>query len=396
MSTEQIDPTLPPATDEGSRPAALRVLRVLGALDVGGAEQRSVDLAPRLVAAGVIPHFVTVSGRAGTLAPTVERLGAFVHPLPIDLRFPLRFLRLVGRIRPRVVHSDLATFSGVPLFLSALAGVPVRIAHFRSDSDGQPDTLRRRIQRTLMRKLISVSATDIVGVAPGALTHGYHPSWQSDPRCRVVANGVDTDRLRRSSDFDLRAAVGAAAGELLCLCVGRADSDKRRPMLPAIVAALQGRGITCRAVLVGPRDHHDDAEVLRAARTHDVADRVHLLGRRDDVGTLLRQADVLIHPSRREGLPGVVLEALAVGTPVVSSDLPGIRFIREHLANVTTLALDAPPQAWAEAVQRLGLAPGQARDTEAAIHRFSLSTFSLAAAADRHLTMYTHRANGRQ
>ena len=392
MSTQQIDPARLAASQ--SRPAPVRVIRILGSLDVGGAEQRSLELVPRLIAAGVIPHFVTVSGRRGSLATEAERLGASVHPLPIDLRFPLRFLRLLRRIQPRAVHADLATFSGVPLFIAALAGVPVRIAHFHSDGDGWEDTLRRRAQRAVMRKLIAVSATDIVGVAPGALTYGYQPSWTSDPRCRVVANGLDLNRLRRSSDFDLRAAVGAAAGELVCLCIGRPDPVKRRPMVPAIVAALQTRGVAARAVLVGPRDPDDDAEVLGAARAHGVADRVHLLGPRDDVGTLLQQADVLIHPARREGLPGVVLEAVGVGTPVVASDLPGVRFIGDHLTGLTMVDLAAPPEAWAGAVQALGLSPGQPHGTEDAMRRFASSVFSLEAAMNRYLTLYRARSDG--
>jgi glycosyltransferase involved in cell wall biosynthesis len=392
VSTQQTDPARLAAPQ--NQPEPVRVIRILGSLDVGGAEHRCLELMPRLVAAGVIPHFVTVSGRRGSLAREVERLGGSVHPLPIDLRFPLRFLRLLRRIRPRVVHSDIATFSGFPLLLAALAGVPVRIAHFHSDGDGQKDTLRRRGQRAAMRKLIAVAATDIVGVTPGALTYGYQPTWTSDPRCRVVANGLDLGRLRRPSDVNLRAIVGAATGDLVCLCIGRPDPIKRRPMVPAIVAALQTRGVAARAVLVGPRDPDDDAKVLGSARAHGVADRVHLLGSRDDVGALLQQADVLIHPAHREGLPGVVLEAVGVGTPVVASDLPGVRFIDEHLIGLAPVDPAAPPEAWAEAVQSLGLRPGQPHDTEDAFRRFDSSVFSLEAATNRYLTLYRARSDG--
>ncbi|MGR6318411.1 glycosyltransferase [Micromonospora soli] len=388
MSVEEVD-LAASAAAERDRPPPIRVIRVLGSLDTGGAEQRAIELIPRLVAAGVIPHFVTLSGRKGSMAPVAEQFGAHVHPLPIDARFPLRFLRLIRQLRPRAVHSEVATFSGVPLLLAALAGRPVRIAHFHNDGDGHPDTLRRRWQRAVMRKLISTFATDIIGVAPGTLTHLYRRSWESDARCRVLANGHDLDRLRQPSAVNLRATVAATPGELLCLCVCRPAPVKRRPMVPAIIAALGARGIAARAVLVGPRDRVDDREVLAAARAHGVADRVHLLGPRDDVGGLLRQADLLLHPAEREGLPGTVLEALALGTPVVAADLPGIRFIRDHLPGLTTLDVTAPAQDWAEAVQTLGLRPGQGHDVEEAVRRFEASVFSLTTAAEQHLAMYT-------
>ena len=366
-------------------------VRVFGALDIGGAELRTIDLLPRLTAAGAVVHFVTLSGRAGVLAPVVERLGAEVHPLPLDIRFPLRFLRLLKRLRPHVVHSDVATFSGALLLLAAVAGVPVRIAHFRSDGDGHDDTVRRRAQRWIMRRLIDAFATDVVGVSPGSLTNGYQPSWESDPRFRVIPNGLDLERLARRTDFDLRAAIGAAPGDIVCLHVGRPSPEKRRWMIPQVVAALEVLGVAGRGVLVGARDDHDDTRVLREAEAQGVGDRLHLLGARDDVGRLMRQADVVVLPSDREGLPGVVLEALAVGADVVASDLPGVRFIAQHLPGVTIVGRDAPPAEWAEAIRGAAIRRTGERDQEAAMRAFQASVFSLESAAAAHISMYRRR-----
>ncbi|MFY1691537.1 glycosyltransferase family 4 protein [Plantactinospora sp. WMMB782] len=379
--------------DGPGEPVRCHVVRVFGSLDVGGAERRTVELLPLLSEAGVVLHFVTLSGRAGVLAPTVERMGATVHPLPLDLRFPIRFLRLLRRLEAQVVHSDVSTFSGVLVSLAALAGVRVRIAHFRSDGDGRPSTPRRRVQRWVMRRLISIFATDVVGVSPGALGNAYRPSWESDPRCRVVPNGIDLGRLARRGDFDLRAELGAAPGEVICLHVGRPAPEKRRWIVPQALAALAATGCPCRAVLVGARDADDEARVLGAAEAGGVAGLVHLLGAREDVGDLMRQADVVVLPSDREGLPGVVLEALAVGTAVVASDLPGVRFIARQLPGVTVVARDAPPSAWAEAIQR-ALHPARQRDPEAAVRALRASVFTLEAAASAHLAMYRRCSPG--
>lgn len=372
------------------------MLRVLGELNFGGTEMRTVELLPRLAAEGTEVHFVTLSDRIGPgpLSGAAVRLGGSVTPIPLDVRFPLRFLRLLRLLRPDVVHVDCANFSGAVLCLAVLGGVPTRVAHFRGD-DNQPRSPRRRMQRWLWRQLLRASATDILGVSPSALTCGYHRAWRGDPRCQVVLNGLDLDRLRRPTGHDLRSATGAGPDDLLCVSVGRASPEKRRWLLPPILAALREQGVDAHAVFVGPSDETDETRVRAAAAEHGVADRVHLLGPRDDVGGLLRQADVVVHPSCLEGLPGGVLEPVALGIGTVAADLPGVRLIHEHLPGVTIVGTDAAPEAWAAAV-RTAAAYTAATDPEKAARRFERSPFAIEAAVTTHQAIYRRRLPGRR
>ncbi|QOC92744.1 glycosyltransferase family 4 protein [Micromonospora craniellae] len=385
-------PTFPDdlAVPGARRPArTCRVLRIVGELNFGGTEMRTAELLPRLAAAGVEVHLVTLSERIGPgpLAETVTRHGGTVTPIALDAHFAPRLIGLLRRLRPDVVHVDCANFSGVPLALARLRGVPVRVAHFRGD-DNLRRSLRRRVYRRLCGRLLQRSATDILGVSPSALTFGYDRAWQDDPRCRVVLNGLDLDRLRAPGRDDLRALVGAEPGALVCVSVGRASPEKRRWLLPPILAELRALGVSAHAVLVGPGDDaDDDARVRAAARAAGLADRVHLIGPRDDVGDLLRQADVVVHPSCLEGLPGGVLEPVALGIGAVAADLPGVRFIEAHLPGVTVVDTDAPPRAWAEAV-RTAAAYTAATTPETAAARFADSIFAIDAAAAAHLAIY--------
>ncbi|MDG4765784.1 glycosyltransferase [Solwaraspora sp. WMMD406] len=369
------------------RTGGCRVLRVVSALNYGGTEIRTAELLPRLAEAGTEMHLVTLSDRIGPgpLAGVVDRCGGSVTPIPLDQRFPLRFHRLLRRLRPDVVHVDCANFSGVPLTLARLAGVPGRVAHFRGD-DNQPRTLPRRVVRWAGGRLLRAGATDILGVSPSSLTFGYRPDWADDPRCQVVLNGLDLDRLRQPSDCDLRTMIGAGAGDLVCVSVGRGSPEKRRWLIPPVLAALRAEGVSAHAVLVGPGEAGDDARV-RAAAAAGVADRVHLLGARDDVGGLLRQADVVIHPSCLEGMPGGVLEPVALGIGTVACDLPGVRFIRDHLPGVTIVDIDAAPQVWAAAVL-VAAAHTTATDPTDAVDRFDRSVFAIDTAAATHLEIY--------
>ncbi|MGC4767574.1 glycosyltransferase [Micromonospora sp. DT44] len=372
-----------------------RVLRVVGELNFGGTEMRTAELLPRLWAAGVQVHLATLSDRIGPgpLAGVVSRHGGTVTPIPLDFRFAARFLGLLRRLRPDVVHVDCANFSGVLLALAALRGVPVRVAHFRGD-DNQHRDLRRRVYRWAFRRLLRVFATDILGVSPSSLAVAYDPRWHDDPRCRVVLNGLDLDRLRHPSQDDLRELIGARPADLVCVSVGRASPEKRRWLLPPILAELQARGVRAHAVLIGPGDDVDDERVRRAAAAVGLAERVHLLGPRDDVGGLLSQANVVVHPSCLEGLPGGVLEPVALGIGTVAADLPGVHFINEHLPGVTIVDTEAAPGQWANAVCVAATYTEQTSASTAA-ERFARSVFAIDTAVTTHLAIYRRWVSSR-
>nr|MDT0666648.1 glycosyltransferase [Micromonospora sp. DSM 115978] len=106
-----------------------------------------------------------------------------------------------------------------------------------------------------------------------------------------------------------------------------------------------------------------------------VEEFVEFTGESFDVPGLLANASLLLLTSRHEGLPTVVLEACAVGTPVLSSDLPGVREIASHLAGVTTLPLAAADETWARALQAATAVPATAASRRAANDAFARSPF---------------------
>jgi glycosyltransferase involved in cell wall biosynthesis len=379
------------ATKEGL-PAASQVTRVLhifGAMDVGGAETRTIELMREQSPRGVESHFVTLSGRKGSLAPTIEALGGKVHPLALSPSFAWRFLRLVRQVQPAAIDSHVATFSGALVLLARAAGVPVRITRMHSTGDAHGSSPRRRLQRWAMRQLIHHNSTHIIGVSPAALAEGYRQDWQNDPRCEVIPNGVDVSRLWAASDFDLRQALGASEADVVCLHVGRASPEKNRARIPRVIAAMRERGINARGVLVGPEDPDDESEVRRVARELGVAEWVQVLGERHDIGYLMRAADLVLLTSLREGLPGTVLEAAAVGTPVLSSDVPGAVWISELLDGVECLSLDADDTVWASAAEQLLAYRRPSEEDAKAV--FEASPFALSRAVRANLAVYSDR-----
>src|SRR5690606_31497974 len=107
-----------------------------------------------------------------------------------------------------------------------------------------------------------------------------------------------------------------------------------------------------------------------------------------DVPRLLRAADVLLLPSLREGIPGVVLEACVIGVPVLATDLPGVREIGNRLEGVYFLSLAESDAEWARVALSL---PGEAarlRLRERARERFRPSVFHVARAVEAHRALW--------
>jgi glycosyltransferase involved in cell wall biosynthesis len=323
-----------------------RVLHVFGTMDIGGAETRTLELLRALGTQGIEFHFLTLSGRDGVLDDEIIELGGKIHPLPLNIRFPFAFLRLLRSVRPDVVDSHVATFSGVLLLGAWTARVQGRVAHFRSDGDGHEDTLRRRAQRALMTFLIRQFATDIVGVSPSALTFGYSPDWPSDPRARVIVNGVPAF-LPDPNRHDLRRLM-QVEDAVIVLHVGRPSTEKNRVHTVHVLRALRSRGIDAHPGLVGGNGPDSDL-IWQTVSSLGLRAFVHDLGARRDATQLMSQADILLLTSVREGLPGVVLESLSTGTPVVATSLPPIIFIGSQLPGVRAVSLNSTVDEWADA-----------------------------------------------
>lgn len=361
----------------------IRVLHVFGAMDFGGAEIRTIELLPAMLAEGVEFHFVTLSGRRGELAERIERAGGYVWPLRLTPAFPIRFLRLARRLKLNAIDSHVATFSGALVALAWLARIPVRIAHFRSDDDGRGASWSRRLQRKVMKLLIRLFSTDIVGVSPSALTHGYDPLWERDPRAKVIVNGFASYQAieQPPSGLDLGPHV-----KLLTL-VARPSPEKNRIKAIDILHELLACGEPVKLVLVGGRGADSDAVEDRIV-TYGIEEAVIDLGKRADAVQVMAASDVVLLTSHREGLPGVVLEAVSTGAEVVSVDLPGVKFMTERVDGITLVDADAPAEMW---VAPICAALARSKDAErraAQVRSFEGSPFSLSSSIYAHRRLY--------
>lgn len=217
-----------------------------------------------------------------------------------------------------------------------------------------------------------------------AVTPALAKELATGTRCCVVANGLDGASLRaRATLGDLADARGEAP---VLLAAGRLTRQKGFDLLlralPAVVEQLPGL-----RVLIAGEGPERRALTGQAARLR-LQERVRFLGGRCDLAVLIAAADGFVLPSRDEGSPYVLLEAMALGLPVVAADVGGVRALLDGGSNGLLVRAGDPP-ALAAAILRLLQFPEEARLRAETAKRAIAGPLSASRMADATAAFYT-------
>ncbi len=180
-----------------------------------------------------------------------------------------------------------------------------------------------------------------------------------EEKIAVVARGVDLDVFTPGDRAEARRRLGIAAGSRVLLWIGRIVEVKGLDVLVDACARLRDRGVEFQAYLVGDGPLRSTLEA--ASRSRGLADRISFVGSRphDQLPDWYRAADLTVLPSRSEGIPNVLRESLACGTPFVASQVGGIPELAANSANRLVPPGDAGmlANALAEALRTEGTGP---------------------------------------
>ena len=251
---------------------------------------------------------------AGIPVETVDLPRGF--DLPRLARALFQIVRYLRANRVDVVHTHCSVPGAVGRVAAWLARVPVVIhtVHGFHAQDGMawyvrwPSLLVEKGLGLVTDTLLTQNRSDLAL----AERHGIGPA----ERRRLIGNGIDLER------FDFARSRPLPAPPVI-LCAARFEPVKNHDLLFDAVERLGARGCDFRLRLVGTGALE---ESFRArARDRGLEDQVEFLGYRDDMPALLADCDVAVLPSLKEGMPRAVLEAMAVGRPVVGTRVPGTR-----------------------------------------------------------------------
>jgi glycosyltransferase involved in cell wall biosynthesis len=319
-----------------------------------------------LASRGYEVHVVT---SPGPQVPTLAALVHAVHPLPMqrgvtpfaDLVGLIRWIVLLLRLRPRVV------LGGTPKagLLSMLAAWVTRVPHRTYllqglRLEGSSGTQRRVL--TLLERVASFCSQRVVAVSP-SLAHEYVRLTLNAGRHVVVphhgsSHGVDTEHFTPvPGDAELAARIGLRTDVPAVAFIGRLTADKGPDTLIDALTSVAARGSRVQLLVLGEQDEPDSQHHL--SRLQQLGDHVNVLvlGHFDDVRPYLALCDLLVLPTRREGMPNVVLEAAAMGKPAVTTTATGA--VDSVVDGVTGLLVGADDgEAMGRAIEQLVCDPG--------------------------------------
>ena len=348
---------------KGAAARPIRVARVIARLNIGGPAQHTILLtagldrtrfATTLITGVVGPvegDFLEAARSRGLSPIVIPELGRSIRPAR-DLTVLLKLVLLFRRLRPDIVHTHTAKAGTLGRLAARLAGVPVTVHTFHGhvlDGYFSPVVTRFFIgmERALARRtdrLVTVSPrlrADLLGMGIGR-----------PERVEVIPLGLDLERFRRArlEAPVLRASLGVGADGPLLGIVGRLVPIKDHATLFQAMALLELRDPPAHLVVVG--DGEERARLDALASRLGLGQRIHFLGWRTDLETILPELDMVICASKNEGTPVALIEAMAAGVPALSTDVGGVADLVTH-GETGWLVPPGDPPAMARAIQHL-------------------------------------------
>ena len=314
---------------------------VLRWLNWGGIATSLLRLVPYLLNAGDRVSVVEIRAEnEGPLVATFREAGCAVHSRDVHgivrLREIIRLGRFLKSLRP-----DLLVSSGMGTNVTAQAAATLfrikpRVARYHNTYTWKERSRawERRLARFMRRQVfVSEAVRDAYVEATGVNTG----------RGVVLHNGVDLDRFADVSPdrvAEMRRTLGLSDDEPILLSVGRLAQQKAQDVMLDAMPRILEECPRARLVLAGPCSGAWGEAFLERLRQDSVRDRVIVAGVVHDMPALYAMADVMLLPSRHEGHPNTLLEAMAAGCPTVASDIPCIREVANGVEGVRRVPVD--------------------------------------------------------
>ena len=328
------------------------VLQVIGGLSMGGAESRMMDIAREIDRERFSFDFL-LDEPPGYYEPEAVSLGSSIYRVPRFYFFNWHqyasamdlFFKEHKEID--IVQASLTSTASIYLPVAKKNGVPVTMAYARSAGvdPGPKGWLTKRLRSTLFEKCDIAAA---VSAEAGKAVYGTEHA----DKVMIIPDAFFLDKFKPSAD---NAAKGLEIREryslkdrFVIVHVGRFHYAKNHEFLLKVFKEIAAKREDAALLLAGDGDTLPKMKALAAKE--GISDKVIFAGQQSDPAAFYSAGDIMIFPSRYEGLPGTVIEAQSSGLPVLMSDTitPEV----EVTEFVRSLPLAAGVEAWASEALR--------------------------------------------
>lgn len=292
---------------------------VITELEVGGAERSLVELAIGLSRDRWSPSAIALGGPGPLVAP-LEAAGIPTISLALNPRSPIsgvaKVVKALRHQRPELVQSFLFHANLASRLAAPFAGRPWVLGGIRVAE-------REQAWHGMLERWTQWLGTGSVCVSEGVNQFSRTVSKLPASRLIVIPNGIEASRFDRAIAIP-RHLLEVPNDAALLLFVGRLTGQKGVDVLLQAFRILLKSKPGAFLLVVGTGSEAERLQGL-IPPADPAFGRIRWLGARDDVPSILKTADLLVLPSRWEGMPNVVLEAMAASRAVVATDVEGSR-----------------------------------------------------------------------
>lgn len=290
----------------------MKILYLITGLGLGGAEKVVVDLANQMNALG---HNVKIAYLTGEVlvkpnCTDIEIIALHLNSVKHFLLASRRYQQLIKRFKPNVIHAHMVHANIFARINRTVCSIPKLICTAHSSNEGGK---ARMFAYHLTNHLSDLNTNVSQEATEAMITKGAF--IKND--VVTVYNGIDLDKFEKNNDI-----IDLDNNVLNLISVGRFSDAKDYPNLINAFAVLKSQNNSnVKLNIVGDGELRSEIEIL--IKELQLEEDITLLGRRSDIPQLLSQADIFVLASKHEGLPTVVIEAMACECYVVATDCGG-------------------------------------------------------------------------
>lgn len=300
----------------------MKQIHVITSLSVGGAEKALFRLLTNMMPEEVMVISLTSKGKVGV---QLEEHGFQVRVLGLNFyNLPTVFYKLyylIKNYQPDIVQSWLYHADLIGGLAAKLAGVKNIIWNIRTTELRKSAFVTSVIRKICARLSFFIPVKIVVVAHRSRLKHiqlGYNASIME-----VIPNGFITQQYAITNEevAAFKDRLGIKDFELVIGCVGRLSQVKGQDIFIDAANKVLETIPTIRFLMIGRGIEVSNHELISLFKNNEILSRFIFLGERSDISLCLKSMDIFCLPSRSEGFPNVLGEAMLAGVPCVSTDV---------------------------------------------------------------------------
>ena len=352
----------------------MKILYVITGLGLGGAEKVVCDLADQMSTLG---HQVKIAYLTGKVVVRPRNINVDIIPLDLNNFYGLylaskKYKKLIQDFQPDVVHAHMVHANIFSRINRIGCAIPKLICTAHSSNEGG----RLRMIAYRLTNFLSDFNSNVSQEATESLVN---KGAFNKNNLTTVYNGIDLSKFKSFK-------TAKKNDEIMVLSVGRFNEQKDYPNLFRAIKILKDNSLIEKVKFYIAGDGDLRPYLEKTIKDFGINNNIILLGKRSDIADLLNQADFFVLSSRQEGLPTVVIEAMACETFVVATDCGGSA---EILGETVVLVPIENSEALAKGLeQAMKLTEDQIRKNGKLARKRVEALFSLESSVNKWLALY--------